>query len=240
MLEVDLHVHSLFSQCGLHTILELLERARSQGMKGIAITDHGLTVGGRLNSVFFERFVSPYPEVQVFKGVECNLLDAEGNIDFPVKFRKFIDIALLGIHPNTVKGGDARLYTDMLIKAIDRNPHIDIITHPNDPNYPIDFDNLARFAAERDVVIEINNSKIRYARSTVEEVKKLLAACVKYSCPVAVNSDTHAIHELGDDTSIRPVLEDVEFPEELIVNQTAERALSFIRKCRAGKSFGSS
>lgn len=237
MLEVDLHVHSLFSQCGLHTILELLERARSLGMKGIAITDHGLTVGGRLNSVFFERFISPFPEVDVFKGVECNLLDAKGTIDFPVKYRKFIDIALLGIHPNTEKGGGVRLYTDMLLKAIDRNPHLDVITHPNDPNYPVDFDELARFAAERDVALELNNSKIRYARSTVDEVKKLIAACVKYSCPVVVNSDTHAIHELGDDASIRTVIEEVGFPEELIVNRTAEHALTYIAKCRTRKPF---
>lgn len=237
VLEVDLHVHSLFSRCGLHTILELLEHACSLGMKGIAITDHGLTVGGRLNSVFFERFVSPFPEVEVFKGVECNLLDTEGAIDFPVKYRKYVDIALLGIHPNTEKGGDEGLYTDMLLKAIDRNPYLDIITHPNDPNYPVDFEELARFAAERDVALELNNSKIRYARSSVDEVKRLMAACVKYSCPVVVNSDTHAIHELGDDGSIRPAIEEVGFPEKLIVNRTPGQALSFIAKCRARKPF---
>ena len=52
MLEIDLHVHSIFSHCGLHTVLELINQARATGMKGLAITDHGLTMGGRLNDVF--------------------------------------------------------------------------------------------------------------------------------------------------------------------------------------------
>jgi putative hydrolase len=229
MIEVDFHVHTLFSLCGLHTVLELLDRARTLGMKGFAVTDHGQTVGGRLTSVFFERFTSPYPEVAVFKGIECNLLDADGTIDFPLKFLKWIDIALLGIHPNTRKGASREAYTAMLIRAIEKNPFLDIITHPNDPNYPVDYDVLARCAAERSVALECNNSKVLYGRSTVDEVRKLLAACVKHGCSIAVSSDTHAIHELGDDANVRPILNGVAFPEELIINRDAENAFEYIR-----------
>ena len=64
MIEVDLHSHTHFSNCGLHSCLEMLEAARAKGMKGLAITDHGLSLGGRLNSIFFERLKDPVPGIR--------------------------------------------------------------------------------------------------------------------------------------------------------------------------------
>jgi len=67
-LQVDLHVHSLFSACGLHTFLELLEHGRRIGLKAMAITDHGLAVGGRLTSVFLNGSSSPAGTLNFTKG----------------------------------------------------------------------------------------------------------------------------------------------------------------------------
>jgi putative hydrolase len=53
MIPVDFHSHSLFSGCGVHTVLEMLTAAKAKGLKGLAITDHGKLVKGRANSVFF-------------------------------------------------------------------------------------------------------------------------------------------------------------------------------------------
>lgn len=235
MLQIDLHVHTLFSLCGIHTVLELVERARVLGMKGLAITDHGLTIGGRLNSPFFERFQSPYPEVKVLKGVECNVLDKEGSIDLPEGYRQWLDIVLAGIHPNIQKGLSEKECTAMAVSAIDKNPSIDIISHPNDPHYPVDYNILARKAKEKGVALELNNSKVLYNRSSVENTMNLIEACRDQSCRMAVCSDTHAILELGTDESVRPLLERAKFPEELIVTSTAETTLAFIESRRKNK-----
>jgi putative hydrolase len=215
--------------------LELLERAKSIGMKGFAVTDHGLTMGGRLNNPFFERFKSPCPDVKILKGVECNLLDESGTIDVPRIYMPFIDIVLLGIHPNTEKGLGREKYTDMLVEAIHKNPCVDIITHPNDPHYPLDYRRLAREAKSRGVALELNNSKILYARSEAGEARSLIKACLEEGCSIAVNSDTHAIHELGADESVRPLLAAADFPEELIVNRSEESALEFVESRRKNK-----
>ena len=232
MLEVDFHVHSLFSLCGLHTVLELLERARTLGMSGFAVTDHGKTAGGRLNSVFFERFISPQPQVVVLKGIECNVLDASGHIDLPREYLEFLDIVLCGLHSNFPKGGSREYCTETLIAAIENNPAVDCITHPNDSSYPVDYEALARAAVRHGVALELNNSKILYSRSTPDEVRKLLAACRTYDCRIAVNSDTHAIHELGNDQSVAPLLQETRFPQELIVNRDAAAAFAFIEERR--------
>ncbi|MCU0608340.1 MAG: PHP domain-containing protein, partial [Chitinispirillaceae bacterium] len=98
MLQADLHVHSTASSCGLHTILELLAHADRMGMKAIAITDHGPALSSRLTTVFFERFLSPYPEITVYKGLELNVLDESGSIDFPKNFMPFVDLVTVGRH----------------------------------------------------------------------------------------------------------------------------------------------
>jgi len=233
MIQFDLHVHTIFSQCGIHTALEILSRANELGLKGIAITDHGPALpGGRINTPLFERFRSPYPNLKLLKGMECNVLDAQGNIDLPPKVKNFTDIVLLGIHPNIPTGLGKEAYTDMLINAIKNNPCVRIITHPNDPNYPVDYRRLAKVAKMAGVALELNNSKILYARAETQSAVDLVTVCRDEGCPMAVNSDTHAIHELALDDSVRPILKSTNFPEELIVNRDEVSTMEFINSKR--------
>jgi putative hydrolase len=236
MLEVDLHVHSLFSACGLHTILELIEQGRKVGLKAMAITDHGLAVGGgRLTSVFFERFRSPYDDIKVYKGIELNLLDEKGAVDIVGQYLPFVDILLFGVHPNLPPRGPKEYYTDMVIAAMENNPFLDILSHPNDPAYPLDYPKIAKKAAQKGMALELNHSKVLYKRSTPDDALALVRACKEAGCLMAVNSDTHALLELGRDESVRPLLEKAKFPAELIVNRTAEAAEKFIEGRRGLK-----
>ncbi len=232
MLEIDLHVHSLFSHCGLHTVLELINQARLTGMKGLAITDHGLTMGGRLNDVFFNRFHCPYDDLELLKGIECNILDEKGTIDLPSAFVPFLNVVLLGIHHNTPKGCSREYYTSLLIRAMEKNSCVDIISHPNDTAFPLDYQPVARKASAMGMALELNNSRILYSRSSIEDTISLLQICRQEKCFIAVCSDTHAIHELGQDSSVAPLLKRVDFPEELVVTRDASSTLQFLRTRR--------
>jgi putative hydrolase len=236
MLQVDLHVHSLFSACGLHTFLELLEHGRRIGLKAMAITDHGLAAGGgRLTSVFFERFQQPCRDIKLYKGIEHNILDEKGAIDVSWQMMPFVDILLFGVHPNLPPGRSKEYYTDIVIAAIEKNPFLDILSHPNDPMYPLDYRKLAKKAKETGMALELNNSKVLYARSTAEEALDLIHACKETGCLMAVNSDTHAIQELGRDEAVRPLLEKAKFPEEMIVNRNIDTTAKFIEGRRGLK-----
>jgi len=208
----------------------MITRAKELGLKAIAITDHGKTLGGRLSSVFFERLLDPVPGIKLLKGIESNVLDKNGNIDCPVKFLKHMDVVLLGIHPNIQDGHGIRTYTEMLITAIKKNRYIDIITHPNDPFYPIDFKTLAECAKENDVALELNNSKIMLNRVSAEITENMLAACKDAGCLIAVNSDAHTLNEIGLDDSVAPLLKKVCFPEKLIINRNIDSALEFLSR----------
>ena len=236
MLQVDLHVHSLFSACGLHTFLELLEHGRCVGLRAMAITDHGLAVGGgRLTSVFFERFQQPYPDIKLYKGIEHNVLDEKGTVDVSWQVMPFVDILLFGVHPNLEPHGSKEHYTGMVIAAIEKNPFLDILSHPNDPMYPLDYAIIAKRAKMAGIALELNNSKVLYARSTAEDALDLVYACKEAGCLMAVNSDTHALQELGRDEAVRPLLEKAKFPEEMIINRTVATAEKFIEGRRGLK-----
>jgi len=233
MLQVDLHSHSHFSLCGIHSVVEMLAHAKAIGLKGLAITDHGPAIGGRTPSTFFDRLFDPVPGIRLLKGMECNLDPKNpGAIDFPARYMPFADVVLLGIHPNTAQGSTPAAYTDLLVAALEKNPHVDIVTHPNDALYPQEFDRLARRAAELNVALEINNSKTALARVGDEVTGRLIRACRDAGCTVAVCSDAHALNEIGGDGAVRPLLDEAGFPESLIVNRTADAAFAWIDRRR--------
>lgn len=235
MIEVDFHSHTIFSKCGMHTMIEMLEAARSRGMKGLAITDHGPAIGGRVNSVFFERVRNPVPGIRLLKGMECNLTENPGEIDCPRQYLRFMDLVLLGIHPNTKEGlGDAE-YTAMLMDAIERNPYVDILTHLNNTVYPVRYPTIIRAAARLGMAVEINNSKVALDRTPLEDTEDLVLACKRGDCRVALCSDAHVVQEVGADEDLRPILERMDFPKELIVNRNEEAAYAFVEERRGVK-----
>ena len=204
-------------------------------MEALAITDHGLALGGRLNSNFYERLNDPVPGIRLVKGIECNLLEAPGATDCPKKFLPYMDIVLLGIHHNIPKDFGKAKYTEMLLLAIEENPYIDVLSHLNVAHYAVDFEPVVRSALDHGMLIEINNSKCLPGRSSPEITRQLILTCKKRLCPVVVSSDAHALNEIGQDRMIRPILEDLDFPEDLILNRNPDRVYAFIEDRRTHK-----
>lgn len=235
MISVDLHSHTFFSQCGIHTHLEMLHAARERGMVGLAITDHGPALNGRHPSPVYERMDQPVPGIRCIKGIEANVTDADGMIDVPEWLIPLLDIVLLGLHvPFARKRGSAD-WTDALIRAIQRNPWVDMITHPVDEHFPVDLEKLAAEAKTLGMALELNNSKVLYRRTTPRDVRRFLAICRDTGCRVAVCSDSHTVHELGGDESVRPLLEESGIPESQVVNATPGTAFAFIAARRASR-----
>lgn len=235
MLEVDFHSHTHFSKCGLHTIIEMLTEAKARGLAGLAITDHGRVLEGGTPSTFYDRLVDPVDGIRLLKGLECNIAADDGTIDFPQKFLKYADIILLGLHPHLPANKPKEHNTDLLIRALEKNPFVDIVTHPEDVQYPVDFDRLAAYAKEHGIALECNNSKILNKRVSPELMMELLESCKRIGCGIAVNSDAHALREVGCDESVRPLLSKVGIPEKLIVNRDAKAAFAFVEERRAVK-----
>ncbi len=237
---VDLHAHTLFSRCGLHSIQEILRRAGERGLKGQALTDHGPIQGGQVNSVFWERLDGApgalADGVRLLKGMECNLQGSGGAIDFPRDYLPFADVILLGYHANTPSGRGAAYYTDRMIRALDRNPWVDLVTHPADPGFPMDYRALARFVRSSGRLLEVNNSKVHLKRVDPADFRRFLEVCGEEDCPVAVNTDAHALNEVGDTRAADAVLREVAFPRRLIMNREEDILYPWLDSRRAEKT----
>ncbi|MBM4144359.1 MAG: PHP domain-containing protein [Lentisphaerae bacterium] len=235
MLAVDLHTHSLFSECGLHTVVEMLGEASRRGLAALAITDHGPAMRGRCPSPFYERLRDPVPGVRLLKGMEANVVDEGGKIDAPGHAIGWLDVVLVGLHVRFQRGDDSADWTDPLVRAMVRNPCIDVVVHPYDPAFPLDLERVAAAAREQGVALELNNSKLALGRVPAETALRFLEICRRAGCCVALCSDAHALNEVGNDAALRPLLKSAGFPEELIINRSAEAAFAFLDARRARK-----
>jgi len=158
-----------------------------------------------------------------------------------------MDIAIASIHGPCYKGERTEEAITAAYLAAMENPLIHIIGHPDDGRYPVDYEQLAKKAKETGTVLEVNNGSLRPGGFRVDTRKndlKMLEYCKKYEVPVTMGSDAHMDVDLADYSYALPVIEESHFPEELIVNTSAELLKSCIRykrnmwKQKKGKKVG--
>ena len=124
------------------------------------------------------------------------------------------------------------MYGVRLFMGVELNIMIHIIGHPDDGRYPVDYEQLAKKAKETGTVLEVNNGSLRPGGFRVDTRKndlKMLEYCKKYEVPVTMGSDAHMDVDLADYSYALPVIEESHFPEELIVNTSAELLKSCIQ-----------
>lgn len=135
-----------------------------------------------------------------------------------------MDIGIASMHlPCYTSGGiveNTKAYLNVM-----KNPYVNIIGHPDDARFPIDYKELVLGAKEHHVLLEVNNSSLlptSYRGNPRESYEKMLAYCKEYQVPVIMDSDAHADNAVGNHREAVNVLESVEFPEELIANTSTE------------------
>lgn len=201
-LKADLHTHTIASGHAYSTVKEMVGAAEEKGLQMIAITDHGPQMPGApgldhfWNTLIWPREVNG---VQVLRGVEANILDTEGRLDVPDEILERLDIVLAGFHGLTgYQGATVEENTEAMV-AVLQNPFVHIITHPGNPQYPIDYERVVRAAKEYGKALEINNSTFMGIRpQSYEPCLKIATFAREYGAFVAVNSDAHICYQVGD------------------------------------------
>ncbi|MBI9105041.1 MAG: PHP domain-containing protein [Spirochaetales bacterium] len=235
MFEVELHSHTLFSKCGLHTIIEMLNAGKEAGLKALAITDHGPAVQGHQASPFFHRLGNPVPGIHLLKGVECNVVEESGEVDIAKKFVPYSDVLLVGLHTNLPSTLDKKTATAHLINSLAKNPWLDIVSHPLNFDFEIDFHLLAKEARRMGRALEFNASKLQQGKVSVEDTRNFIRICKEEGCLTAVNTDAHVTHELGRTSEMEELLLLEDFPFDRIVNRTFESTMAWLDERRQHK-----
>ncbi len=231
---IDVHIHTTASGHAYSTFREVVGAAKKIGLELVGISDHAPLMPGSchdFNFINFKVIPREMDGLKIVMGVELNIIDYSGSTDLPAQLLKRTDYAIASLHDVCVDAGSLAENTAAIIGAM-RNPHVVIIGHPDNPFFPVDFDAIAAVAKENHVLLEINDSSYKSKGSRAgsrETVKFLLAACKKFKTPVIIGSDAHFDLDVGNHRAALEVLQQENFPEELVINSDVEKFFEHVR-----------
>ena len=220
---LDVHTHTIVSGHAYSTIQEMAKAAAEKGLQILGMAEHGPTIKGACDAAYFNN-LSVIPEeiygVKILVGAEINILDTYGSLDLSEKSIRKLKIRIAGIHHSCYRPGTVEENTDAVIGVM-KNPLIDIISHPADGTADLDYERLVQTAKEMRAMLEINNSSLSPSRGKEkawECHKQLLTLCKKYELMVIMGSDAHISFDVARYDHIYRLLQEVEFPEALLIN----------------------
>jgi putative hydrolase len=233
----DLHTHTNRSAHAYSTIYENVTQAAKIGLELIAITDHAPTASEDVHLNHFSYlpiFISREVEgVTVLRGIEVNILDETGKLDIENKLLDKLDIVIASCHENVFEPNEEQFL--QTYTAVINNPRVDIIGHLCRNEIYSGFDDVIRLAMANNKLIEINNLSFKNRKPERREgCKILMQKCFEHGAKVVVNSDAHFCTHVGDLADITAYLENLGYPEHLIINRNKAALFEFL-----GKDFNS-
>lgn len=228
----DMHTHTVASGHAFSTFKENLEEAAAKGLTALGMSDHAPAMPGSAQAIYFTNFKCFRPEVlgvRIYTGSEANILDFKGNLDLDETVLKKLDYVIASLHMPCIRPGTAKENTDALIGAME-NPYVKIIGHPDDDRYPLEYQRLIPAALEHKVALEVNNSSFnpRSGRqNAAANVRRWLSIAKDYRLPIILGSDAHIYYDVGDVAQAVKIIEEVGYPEELVLN-ASEDGIAYI------------
>ena len=243
---IDLHTHTLASGHAYNTLMEMVRGGAAAGMRVFGSSDHGPAMPGSCHRMYFVNFkaISRHqPGTGLLMGCELNILDYQGKVDLNDDALAKMDYAIASLHIPCCEPGTAAQNTDAFLGAM-KNPRIQIIWHPDDSRYPVDYDTLVAAAGEHHKLLEVNNSSLKpgsFRQGAREHYIEMLELCVHYHVSILMGSDAHWVDDAGNHSLAHALLEEIHFPQELVVNTSVDKLIPYIpaagifQEAQAGK-----
>ena len=230
---LDVHTHTIASGHAYNSMMEMAKAGFDKGLKLLGITEHAPMMPGTCHSLYFHNLkVVPRTMcgIEVMLGVELNILDYDGHIDLDTRVLKQLDLKIASLHSVCIQPGTRKENTQAVLGAI-HNPLVDIIGHPDDGRYEVDYEALVQGAKEYGKILEVNNHSLvptSFRQNARENDVKMLKFCMKYQVPVVMDSDAHFDTHIAEFDAARGLLEELDFPEELVVNRSVNALRGYI------------
>ncbi|MBS6509635.1 MAG: phosphatase [Paraclostridium bifermentans] len=224
---IDLHCHTISSGHAYSTLKENIDEAKLKGLKYVGVSDHAPNMPGSTHPFYFGNLGVIKEEingVKVLKGIEANIIDFDGNIDIPSDVVGKLDYVIASFHPPCINPGNIHENTKAILNVME-NKEVKIIGHLDDSRYPVDYEKVVVKAKETNTLLEINNSSLRtnsFRVGAIENAKVLLNLCKKHDVKVILGSDAHIYYQVGNFENCTKILEEVNFPGNLVVNFNEE------------------
>lgn len=237
-IEIDTHTHTLVSGHAYNTLREMAHMAAEKGLKGLAVTDHAPKMPGSTGLYYFQNLrVVPREMygIRLLLGVELNIMDEEGTIDLPEGVVEDLDISIASIHTPCFAGERTKETVTKAYVNIMKQSCVDIIGHPDDGRFPVDYEMLVKAAKETGTLLEVNDTSLSpkgFRQNTKANAKEMLEYCKKYETMVVLGTDAHVDVSIAEYHYAEEVLSETGFPEELIANTSLEKLCASLKRSR--------
>lgn len=222
---LDVHTHSIVSGHAFSTVDEMVAEAQKRGLEILGITEHGPALPGACHPLYFRNMhVVPrkYGAMQLMMGAELNIIDYDGNIDITDEaVLKCMDHVVAGLHLLCYKDGTREQNTSALLGAIE-NPWVNIISHPCDGTASdFDLEAVVLDAKRTGTLLELNSSSLNPLRGkhlAHPMFVRMLELCKQHDTYIILGSDAHHSSGIANYQYALPLLDETNFPAELVVN----------------------
>ncbi|WP_343338607.1 putative phosphatase YcdX [Terrisporobacter petrolearius] len=232
---IDLHTHALSSGHAYSTVKENIEYAKINGLKYYGLSDHGINMPGGPHLFYFQNLkVLPreIDGVRILKGMEANVIDYDGKIDVEIdKYIKGLDYIIASLHTVCLEPGTKEENTRATLNAMDHEL-VKIIGHPDDGRYLLDYEAIVKKAKEKNILLEVNNSSLNpgsFRPNARENYIELLNLCKEHQVRIILGSDAHICYQVGIFDNAEKLLDEVDFPKELVINYHEDEILKFFQ-----------
>lgn len=230
---LDTHTHTIASGHAYSTITEMIASGKEKGLSLLAITEHAPSMPGTCHEFYFHNyrvFKNKDFGIELLLGSELNILDFHGTVDLDEKTLSSLDLCIASLHLPCFNKGTINDNTNAYIGAM-KNPYVHIIGHPDDGRIPVDYERLVKAAKEYHIALEVNNSSLNplsFRPNARENDLTYLSLCKEYQVPICMGSDAHICQDVGNFTYAASVLDEISFPESLILNTSVEKFKAYL------------
>ena len=244
----DVHTHTLYSRHAYSTITENVAAAKAAGLEVLGSSDHFSSMvfadPDIRNFQFFSN-VHAWPRewdgVTVLRACEADILSLGGKLfgqDVPVpenivgqpyqtekslfeRVTDGLDYVVASVHnADFTRGASLVQTTDMYLAALE-NPKVFILGHTGRAGVPYDIDAVLESAKAHHKLIEVNEHSFDmdargHHRATCSQIAQ---RCAELGVGIAVSSDAHLALAIGQYPHVSAMLDEIHFPEELIMNR---------------------
>ena len=255
----DVHTHTFFSRHAYSTIQENVEAAAAAGLEILGSADHFscmLFPEQHLRNFQYFTNMGIWPRtwhgVTLLHGCEVDIVGLKGElfgqdiaVDSDITGRKLakgctlfdrvtsgMDYVVASVHNREfAEGASLAQTTEMYIRALE-DPKVFVLGHTGRSSVPYDLDAVLTCAKEHHKLIELNEHSLgldeggRYHTACGEIAQR----CAELGVGVAVDSDAHMAWQIGRFDNVTKMLEEIRFPQELIMNRGRE---PFLRELAA-------
>lgn len=230
---IDMHTHTVASGHAYSTIHENIQFAKKHGMKFLGTSDHGSTMTGGPAEYFFHNLKVVPREmdgVKILRGMEANILDVNGNIDeLDSKALYGLDYLIASLHIVCIEPSTKEDNTMAILNVMDKEK-VKIIGHPDDARYELDYEAIVKKAKEKNILLEVNNSSLSPNTSREgarENILKYLELCKEYGVRIIMGTDSHICYDIGVFQYAEAIIEEANFPKELVINYWEDQIIEF-------------